>query len=65
VSPKYALVSVGPKAYGKVVLPDAEVIEALKAAGATVLRTDEHDGDGCPDGPGGCDNYVLTFAPPP
>lgn len=63
VAPKYALVSAGPKMYGSVVLPDAEVIEALKAVGAEVLRTDEHDGAGCPDGPGGCDNYVLTFAP--
>jgi len=72
VSPRYALVSAGPKAYGKVVLPDAEVIEALKAVGATVIRTDEHDA-ACPsrhrlggdDGPGGCDSYLFTIVRAP
>lgn len=71
VKPKLALVSAGPKKYATVVLPDAEIIEALRAVGAQVLRTDEHDG-GCPiprriggdDGPGGCDSFVITIAPP-
>jgi competence protein ComEC len=71
VKPKFALVSAGPKKYATVVLPDAEIIEALRAVGAQVLRTDEHDG-GCPiprriggdGGPGGCDSFILTIAPP-
>jgi competence protein ComEC len=63
VSPKYALVSVGPKAYGKVVLPDAEVIEALEAVGAIIVRTDEHDAE-CPGGPGGCDHTIFTIEQP-
>ncbi len=71
VKPKIALVSAGPKKYGKVVLPDAEVIEELHRIGAQVLRTDEHDG-GCPlprriggdKGPGGCDSFVLTITSP-
>lgn len=65
-----ALVSSGPKRYGKTTLPDPEVIDELKAQGATVLRTDLHD-DGCPtpnkiggdDGPGGCDSWVITIKP--
>ena len=57
-----ALVSSGPKRYGKTVLPDREVIEELKAQGATILRTDEHD-DVCIDGPGGCDSWVITIKP--
>jgi competence protein ComEC len=62
VHPSLALISSGPKVYGRTVLPDHEVIEELTADGATVLRTDEHDRE-CPDGPGGCDNYVITVAP--
>ena len=68
VHPTLALVSAGPKQYGRVVLPDAAVIDALRSVGATVLRTDEHDGDcpdpgriGPPDGPGGCDSYVISI----
>jgi len=70
VKPHLALVSSGPKRYGKVQLPDAEVIDALKAIGATILRTDEHDEScdvpqrlGGDSGPGGCDSYVITIAP--
>jgi competence protein ComEC len=37
VHPDYAIISVGPNSYG---LPEAEAIERLEAAGATVLRTD-------------------------
>lgn len=69
-----ALVSSGPKRYGKTTLPDPEVIEELVAQGATVLRTDLHD-DECPtpnkiggdDGPGGCDSWIITIkgAPTP
>ncbi len=62
VHPSLALVSSGPKVYGHTVLPDHEVIDELVAEGATVLRTDEHDRQ-CPDGPGGCDSYVITIAP--
>ena len=62
-----ALVSSGPKQYGRVTLPDHEVIEALGKVGAKILRTDERDAD-CPvhgriggdDGPGGCDSWVIT-----
>jgi competence protein ComEC len=68
VSPRLALVSSGPKKYGKVVLPDPEVLAALEDEGATVLRTDVHD-DACdleerlgpPTGPGGCDSYVIDI----
>jgi competence protein ComEC len=69
VSPRYALVSVGPKKYSGTMLPDAEVIAALAAAGAEVLRTDARDKD-CPaatkriggdKGSGGCDSYILTI----
>jgi len=70
VHPSLALVSSGPKGYGHTVLPDHEVIEELHKDGATVLRTDERDGD-CPveerigpaDGPGGCDSYIITITP--
>src|SRR5262249_21197452 len=48
VAPTLALVSSGPKVYGPVVLPDAEVIDELERIGARVLRTDERDAD-CPD----------------
>jgi competence protein ComEC len=68
VKPTLALVSSGPKHYGKVTLPDPEVLEELKRDGAKVLRTDERDGN-CPvhgriggdDGPGGCDSWVITI----
>jgi len=71
IQPKLALVSAGPKKYATVVLPDAEVIDALRAVGAQVLRTDEHDA-GCPiprriggdSGPGGCDSFIITVTPP-
>lgn len=70
VKPKLALVSAGPKKYGKVVLPDAEIIDELVRLGAQVLRTDEHDGDcqvshriGPDKGPGGCDSFIITIEP--
>jgi competence protein ComEC len=70
IAPKVALVSSGPKQYGHTVLPDAEVIDELKSDGATVLRTDERDGN-CPvsdriggdEGPGGCDAWLITISP--
>jgi len=70
VRPHLALVSSGPKLYGKVTLPDPEVIEELKRDGAEVLRTDDRDRD-CPvehriggdTGPGGCDSYMITIEP--
>lgn len=70
VKPQLALVSSGPKQYGKVTLPDAEVLQALAKVGAKVLRTDERDTT-CPlakriggdTGPGGCDSYVITIEP--
>lgn len=71
VHPSLALVSSGPKVYGRTVLPDAEVIEELHHLGAIVLRTDARDRD-CPvkhrigpdEGPGGCDSYIITIVPP-
>jgi competence protein ComEC len=71
VKPKLALVSSGPKMYGKVTLPDQEVIDAITKVGAKILRTDERDGD-CPvrgriggdRGPGGCDSWVITVGGP-
>ena len=68
VSPRLALVSAGPKRYKGTTLPDRQVLRALRATGATVLRTDEHDG-GCPwppigpgKGPGGCDAWIVTIS---
>lgn len=68
VSPSLALVSAGPKLFRTVRLPDASVLAALEATGATVLRTDAHDGTcplaeriGADSGPGGCDSYVVTI----
>jgi competence protein ComEC len=55
VSPSLALISAGPKAFRGTTLPDPEVVAALEAVGATVLRTDEHDAS-CR----GCDSYVIT-----
>jgi competence protein ComEC len=71
VRPGLALVSAGPKRYGKAVLPDPEVIEALGHVGAKILRTDERDAD-CPvtgriggdSGPGGCDSWVIMVGTP-
>jgi len=70
VHPSLALVSSGPKQYGHTTLPDTEVIEALKAVGAQVIRTDERDTD-CPvsgriggdHGPGGCDSWMIAIRP--
>lgn len=71
VKPSYALVSTGPKTYGKVTLPDQVVLDELVRSGARVLRTDERDSN-CPvqsriggndDGPGGCDTWVITIDP--
>ena len=71
VKPRMALVSSGPKRYGKVTLPDPEVLGELKSLGAEILRTDERDAS-CPverriggdSGPGGCDSYMITIEPP-
>lgn len=70
VHPTVALISSGPKQYGKTILPDAEVVEELGREHATILRTDERDAD-CPvhgrmggdHGPGGCDSWILTITP--
>lgn len=72
VAPRLALVSSGPKVYGHTVLPDREVLDEIQRDGATILRTDEHDG-ACPTshriggdtGPGGCDSYIITIGPKP
>lgn len=71
VSPSLALVSVGPKKYGSVILPDVEVIDSLSRKGIKILRTDIYDDNGCPvgdpvgrndsDNPGGCANFVLEW----
>jgi competence protein ComEC len=71
VKPSLALVSTGPKTYGKVTLPDQEVIDELLRVGAKILRTDERD-TSCPvqnriggdRGPGGCDSWVITVGSP-
>lgn len=71
VKPKLALVSSGPKRYGKTTLPDHEVIEELGRLGAKILRTDERDAS-CPvsgriggdNGPGGCDSWVIMIDKP-
>jgi competence protein ComEC len=68
VRPRLALISSGPKRYGKVTLPDREVLEELGRVGATILRTDERD-TGCPvrgrmggdRGPGGCDSWLVVI----
>jgi competence protein ComEC len=68
VQPAVALVSSGPKQYRGTTLPDPEVLAALGAVGATILRTDERDAS-CPvtgriggdAGPGGCDAWVVTI----
>ncbi|HVV81627.1 MAG TPA: MBL fold metallo-hydrolase, partial [Kofleriaceae bacterium] len=72
VSPKLALVSAGPKRFGRVRLPDQEIIDELHDDGITVLRTDAHDEHcdlaeriGPAHGPGGCDSYVITVTDPP
>lgn len=72
VTPSLALISAGPKKYGKVTLPDVEVVDALTAVGAEILRTDLHDAAcdlevrlGPATGPGGCDSYVITIARSP
>lgn len=70
VSPSLVIVSSGPAKYNTVTLPDKDVLAALKATGAKLLETYEHDG-ACPDsdpvgpnkGPGGCDNYVIDVKP--
>jgi hypothetical protein len=59
-------------ANSSVVLPDADVVNALTAAGATVLRTDVSDANGCAVADrvgrddaksGGCDNWIIDIAP--
>ena len=68
VKPELALVSSGPRQYGKTTLPDPEVLAALEAVGAKILRTDERDAS-CPvsgriggdRGPGGCDSWVILI----
>jgi competence protein ComEC len=72
VAPQLALIGCGPMKYSSVVLPDADVVSALGAAGATVLRTDVSDQGGCAVAdrvgrddakPGGCDNWVIDIGP--
>jgi competence protein ComEC len=71
VSPRWAIVSSGPFAYSKVVLPDAAVLSAIERTGARLLRTD-HDDAACAkrsdkagldadDQPGGCDAVRLAI----
>lgn len=66
------LVSAGPTRYASVTLPDAEIINELKARG-TVYRTDEHDA-ACRNDPakigsdndnqaGGCENVLVEIDP--
>ena len=68
VDPTHALISVGPKKYGSVILPDDEVVDYLLNKSVVILRTDISDGK-CPvddrigrnSTPGGCTNYVLDW----
>lgn len=72
VSPRYALVSSGPFPYGKIELPDREVIEALVARRVVVKQT-KVDEDACrrskrkigadeDDAPGGCNAVTLRIS---
>jgi beta-lactamase superfamily II metal-dependent hydrolase len=71
VSPRYALLSAGPRPYGDVILPDSEVLAALRDSQCEVLRTDWNDAR-CGDSeskvgpdqdgrPGGCTAYSLSI----
>lgn len=71
VRPKLAIISSGPMPYGRVVLPDAEVVDALVKSGAEVLRTDEEDeacrknpekvGTDADGSPGGCTAFTIRL----
>jgi competence protein ComEC len=71
VRPRFAVLSSGPKPYGRVVLPDPEVVSALEAHGARVLRTDTDDeacrrapekiGKDADGAPGGCSAVELAL----
>lgn len=69
ISPRFAVISSGPRKYGRVVLPDEAVVAAVADTGAVLLRTDVHDA-GCPaidhvglddNGPGGCDSFLFEL----
>jgi hypothetical protein len=70
VDPTIALLSTGPAEFTGIVLPDVEVLDAIKGLkpGMKLLRTDEHDSE-CPvadrigidTGTGGCDNHILEI----
>ena len=70
VSPKVSIISSGPFRYGKITLPDAEVVSELAAAGE-LLRTDLDDvacgknpakiGTDADRKPGGCDNVQIVI----
>lgn len=72
-SPEYALISTSSEERAGVVVPEEAVLDALTEVGAKILRTDDHDTNGCPEanrigletGPGGCDNWVLVISAPP
>ncbi|MCC6649317.1 MAG: MBL fold metallo-hydrolase [Polyangiaceae bacterium] len=71
VSPRISVISSGPARYGRVTLPDEEVVEELRAAGE-LLRTDADDaacavsaskiGPDADGQPGGCDNVVVELS---
>ena len=70
IAPTVTVISSGPHKYSGVTLPDAEIVEELKAT-SEVYRTDEHDADCATsaakigtdsDGrPGGCDNVQIQI----
>lgn len=73
VTPKYAIIGVGPKAYAGVVFPDKPIVDELTATKAVLIRTDATDGK-CPvadkigldtAGPAGCDTQVIEIPPLP
>lgn len=71
VRPKLAIISSGPMPYGRVVLPDQEVLDALQERGAQILRTDDDDeacrsnpakvGKDADGSPGGCSAFSVRL----
>lgn len=72
VRPGLSVISSGPKKYGSVTLPDAEIVSLLEEHGP-VFRTDiddaacaknpEKTGNDADGKPGGCENVVVMLTP--
>ncbi|WP_454762136.1 MBL fold metallo-hydrolase [Caulobacter segnis] len=73
VGAKVFVISSGPYPYGSMTLPDKDIVSALEARGQ-VYRTDVKDaecgadpakpGPDADESPGGCNNVLITIAPP-